>query len=97
MLPPLTPATTFKLPRNSSHHLPQTRELSPNTNLRKHRDEIRKLVGSPERAFDLAAFISADNGPQSDEGRFFDDNFFFADSGFPDGEVLGGFNDDFPF
>jgi hypothetical protein len=78
------------------HHLPQTRELSPNTNLRKHRAEIRKLVGSPERAFDLAAFIGNDGGPQTDEGRFFDDNFFFADPSSTDGGALDGL-DGFPF
>ncbi|KAI9839032.1 MAG: hypothetical protein M1837_002286 [Sclerophora amabilis] len=43
MLPPLTPATTFKLPPKP----PQS--VSPNTNLRNHRDKIRELVGSPVR------------------------------------------------
>jgi forkhead transcription factor HCM1 len=42
MLPPLTPATTLR---------PQKppRSVSPNTNLRLHRDSIRQLVKSPSR------------------------------------------------
>jgi forkhead transcription factor HCM1 len=43
MLPPLTPATTFKMPPKP----PQS--VSPNTNLRNHRNNIRQLVGSPIR------------------------------------------------
>ena len=41
MLPPLTPATLFKLPQMA----PASK--SPNTNLRNHRNKIRDLVGSP--------------------------------------------------
>lgn len=41
MLPPLTPAMTFKLPPKP------IASISPNTNLRNHRNKIRDLVGSP--------------------------------------------------
>ena len=41
MLPPLTPAMTFKLPPKPPA------SVSPNTNLRNHRNKIRELVGSP--------------------------------------------------
>jgi forkhead transcription factor HCM1 len=46
MLPPLTPATTLR---------PQKppRSVSPNTNLRLHRDRIRQLVKSPSRDIDI--------------------------------------------
>lgn len=41
MLPPLTPAKTFKMPPKPPA------SISPNTNLRNHRNKIRDLVGSP--------------------------------------------------
>jgi len=41
MLPPLTPAMTFKMPPKPPA------SISPNTNLRNHRNKIRDLVGSP--------------------------------------------------
>ena len=41
MLPPLTPAVKFKLPPKAPA------SISPNTNLRNHRNKIRELVGSP--------------------------------------------------
>ena len=41
MLPPLTPAVKFKLPPKPPA------SVSPNTNLRNHRNKIRELVGSP--------------------------------------------------
>lgn len=41
MLPPLTPAVRFKLPTKPPA------SISPNTNLRNHRNKIRELVGSP--------------------------------------------------
>ena len=41
VLPPLTPAMTFKLPPKPPA------STSPNTNLRNHRNKIRDLVGSP--------------------------------------------------
>lgn len=47
MLPPLTPAVTFKIPPK------QPASISPNTNLRNHRNKIRELVGSPIKGFDL--------------------------------------------
>ncbi|KAI5806643.1 hypothetical protein DFH27DRAFT_352001 [Peziza echinospora] len=42
MLPPLTPATILKPQRPPM-------SVSPNTNLRRHRDMVKKLVGSPQR------------------------------------------------
>lgn len=47
MLPPLTPAMTFKLPPKP------TASISPNTNLRNHRNKIRDLVGSPVKGSSL--------------------------------------------
>ncbi|KAL8707842.1 MAG: hypothetical protein Q9220_007196 [cf. Caloplaca sp. 1 TL-2023] len=44
MLPPLTPSITFKLAPK------QPASISPNTNLRNHRNRIRELVGSPVRS-----------------------------------------------
>lgn len=41
MLPPVTPAVRFKLPAKPPA------SISPNTNLRNHRNKIRELVGSP--------------------------------------------------
>lgn len=43
MLPPLTPAVKLKPPMRPPP------SVSPNTNLRLHRDRVRQLVGSPER------------------------------------------------
>ncbi|KAL8953249.1 MAG: hypothetical protein Q9222_000902 [Ikaeria aurantiellina] len=43
MLPPLTPSITFKIAPNPPA------SISPNTNLRNHRNRIRELVGSPVR------------------------------------------------
>ncbi|MCJ1247261.1 hypothetical protein MMC30_004475 [Trapelia coarctata] len=43
MLPPLTPAMTFKRPAKPPA------SISPNTNLRNHRNKIRELVGSPAK------------------------------------------------
>lgn len=47
MLPPLTPAVNFHLPPK-----PPT-SISPNTNLRNHRNKIRELVGSPVKCTGL--------------------------------------------
>jgi forkhead transcription factor HCM1 len=47
MLPPLTPAVTFRIPAK------QPASISPNTNLRNHRNKIRELVGSPVKGFGL--------------------------------------------
>ena len=44
MLPPLTPAVKFKLPPKPPA------SISPNTNLRNHRNKIRELVGSPVKS-----------------------------------------------
>jgi forkhead transcription factor HCM1 len=43
MLPPLTPAVKLKPPMRPPP------SVSPNTNLRLHRDRVRQLVGSPDR------------------------------------------------
>ncbi|KAK2628656.1 hypothetical protein QTJ16_001759 [Diplocarpon rosae] len=43
MLPPLTPAVKLKAP------VRQSPSISPNTNLRMHRDRVREMVGSPLR------------------------------------------------
>jgi hypothetical protein len=43
MLPPLTPAIKLKAPARPPP------SVSPNTNLKLHRDRVRELVGSPER------------------------------------------------
>lgn len=47
MLPPLTPAVTFKMPAKPPA------SVSPNTNLRNHRNKIRELVGSPVKNMSL--------------------------------------------
>ena len=47
MLPPLTPAVTFKIPPKPPA------SISPNTNLRNHRNKIRELVGSPVKTLSL--------------------------------------------
>ena len=47
MLPPLTPAMAFKLPPKPPA------SISPNTNLRNHRNKIRELVGSPIKGSSL--------------------------------------------
>ena len=43
MLPPLTPIVRFKLPAKPPA------SISPNTNLRNHRNKIRELLGSPAK------------------------------------------------
>ncbi|KAF8457193.1 hypothetical protein BGX38DRAFT_1265942 [Terfezia claveryi] len=45
-LPPLTPATTLRPQRPPM-------SASPNTNLRRHRDRIKQLVGSPQRDIEV--------------------------------------------
>ncbi|MCJ1373548.1 hypothetical protein MMC20_004776 [Loxospora ochrophaea] len=47
LLPPLTPATRFKIPAKPPA------SISPNTNLQNHRQKIRALVGSPTKTFSL--------------------------------------------
>jgi forkhead transcription factor HCM1 len=44
---PLTPAVIFKKPARPPM------SVSPNTNLRNHRDQIRKLLGSPDKSLGL--------------------------------------------
>jgi forkhead transcription factor HCM1 len=74
MLPPLTPAVKLKPPVKQP---PQS--VSPNTNLRMHRDRVRQLVGSPDRglscleegtpwspAFNLEDTSFNDFGPEFD-------------------------------
>lgn len=48
MLPPFTPAVRFKLPAKPPA------SISPNTNLRNHRNRIRELVGSPVKNTSLS-------------------------------------------
>lgn len=47
ILPPLTPAVKFQLPPKPPA------SISPNTNLRNHRNKIRELVGSPVKSTGL--------------------------------------------
>lgn len=47
MLPPLTPAVKFNMPPKPP------KSISPNTNLRNHRNKIRELVGSPVKSTGL--------------------------------------------
>lgn len=47
MLPPFTPAFKVKLPANPPA------SISPNTNLRNHRNKIKELVGSPAKTANL--------------------------------------------
>lgn len=54
MLPPLTPAVKFHMPPKPPA------SISPNTNLRNHRNKIRELVGSPVKS----------TGPLQDEIPF---------------------------
>ena len=48
MLPPFTPSVRFKLPGKPPA------SVSPNTNLRNHRNKIRELVGSPVKSTSLS-------------------------------------------
>lgn len=81
MLPPLTPAVKFKPPPKPPA------SISPNTNLRNHRNKIRELVGSPIKH----AALFSDDVPFSpafnivdDERNLFDDDYpgfsIFTDS-----------------
>ncbi|KZF22649.1 hypothetical protein L228DRAFT_268036 [Xylona heveae TC161] len=79
MLPPLTPASTFKV----SPKRPLS--ASPNTNLRNHRNRMRELVPSPDRGM----AVLPDELPwgqdlfDRDEVYIFDENFNL----FPDGPL----------
>ena len=72
MLPPLTPAVRFKLPAKPPA------SVSPNTNLRNHRNKIRELVGSPVKHTSLfneeVSFSPAFN-IVDEEHYLFDDHF----------------------
>ena len=57
LLPPLTPATILRQQRlrppvspNTNH---RSSSVSPNTNLRRHRDMVKQMVGSPQRDVEL--------------------------------------------
>ena len=71
MLPPLTPAVKFKLPQKPPA------SISPNTNLRNHRNKIRELVGSPVKNTSLfndeVAFSPAFNIVDEENYIFSDD------------------------
>lgn len=71
MLPPLTPAVRFKLPAKPPA------SISPNTNLRNHRNKIRELVGSPVKNTSLsheeASFSPAFNIVDEEHYLFSDD------------------------
>jgi len=73
MLPPLTPNITFKMPSKPPA------SISPNTNLRNHRNRIRELVGSPPKNLRLlhenAPWSPAFNIVEEEEPYVFDDSF----------------------
>ena len=69
MLPPLTPAKKFKMPPKPPA------SVSPDTNLRNHRNKMRDLVGSPVKNADLTGEI-----PFSPAFKITDDELHF----FPD-------------
>ncbi|KAI9746562.1 MAG: hypothetical protein M1818_000275 [Claussenomyces sp. TS43310] len=80
MLPPLTPAVKLKPPVRPPP------SVSPNTNLRMHRDRVRQLVGSPERGInsfdDNLSWSPAFNLDDAYLSTNFDTGFdIFADSG----------------
>lgn len=73
MLPPLTPAASFKMPPKPPA------SISPNTNLRNHRNKIRELVGSPVKSLSLLheeiPFSPAFNIIEDEPYAFHDDSF----------------------
>ena len=71
MLPPLTPGVVFKIPPKPPA------SVSPNTNLRYHRDKIRELVGSPIRSS-----LLHDDVPFSPAFNLVDDDHFGNYDGF---------------
>lgn len=71
MLPPLTPAIKFKAPERPPP------SVSPNANLRLHRQSVRELIGSP-----LRDFTSLDeNTPWSPEFNLDTGPYIFNDQG----------------
>lgn len=71
MLPPLTPAMKFKLPSKPPA------SISPNTNLRNHRNKIRELVGSPVKNANFHEEVSFSPAFNivDDEHYMFNDDF----------------------
>ncbi|KAL2036978.1 hypothetical protein N7G274_010263 [Stereocaulon virgatum] len=73
MLPPLTPAFKFKLPPKPPA------SISPNTNLRNHRNKIRELVGSPIQRHRSLLSDEVSYSPAfnivDDENSLFDEDF----------------------
>ena len=73
MLPPLTPAVRFKLPAKPPA------SISPNTNLRNHRNKIRELVGSPVKDTSLPYDVETSFSPAfnivDEENYLFSDDF----------------------
>ena len=78
MLPPLTPAVRFRLPTKPPA------SISPNTNLRNHRNKIRELVGSPIKNTSLSHEEEASFSPAFnivDEGHYLvdEEHYLFSD------------------
>ena len=82
MLPPLTPAASLKMPPKPPA------SISPNTNLRNHRNKIRELVGSPVKSLSLLheeiPFSPAFNINEDEPYAFHDDSFTTSFSIFSD-------------
>ena len=86
MLPPLTPAHKFRKP------LKPPASISPNTNLRNHRNKIRELVGSPIKNSQLHDDVSF-----SPAFNILDDDQFLLNQGSSPGFTIfqDNVNDDF--
>jgi forkhead transcription factor HCM1 len=69
MLPPLTPAMRFKPPTGPPA------SVSPNTNLKMHRDRVRAMVGSPEHGLNC---LDEDLPPWSPEFNLDDTQYLFS-------------------
>ena len=82
MLPPLTPAVKFKLPPKPPL------SISPNTNLRIHRNKIRELVGSPVRN---STRLMSDEVSYSPAFKIADEDSYCGDPDFDGGFSI--FND----
>lgn len=71
MLPPLTPAIKLRPPPQAPP------SISPNTNLRLHRDRVRQLVGSPDRGLaSLDVSIPWSPAFQMEDSSYLDVNDF---------------------
>ncbi|KAK4929634.1 Forkhead transcription factor, partial [Elasticomyces elasticus] len=66
-LNPMTPAVVFKKP------LPPPQSISPNTQLRKHREAMAQLIGSPAKTDDVFGFTN--ESPAHRMTHSFDDSF----------------------